>query len=65
MSVLIEKTGRREGQLLCRSPYMQSVYVTAPERLLGKVVDVMITSAGNNSLTGEVITRDYINIGRI
>lgn len=62
MSVLIEKTGRRQGQLVARSPYMQSVYVTAPERLLGHIVDVKILAAGNNSLTGEVVTGENIHI---
>jgi tRNA-2-methylthio-N6-dimethylallyladenosine synthase len=63
MSVLMEKAGRRTGQLVARSPYMQSVYVNAPDRLLGQIIDVRITSSGNNSLTGEVVTGDDISIG--
>lgn len=65
MSVLIEKPGRRPGQLVCRSPYMQSIYVSAPERLLGHVASVQIIAAGNNSLTGEVVTGEDISIRNV
>jgi tRNA-2-methylthio-N6-dimethylallyladenosine synthase len=59
MALLFERKGRHEGQLIGRSPFMQSVHVLAPERLLGQCVRVKIIGSGNNSLTGEVITGDY------
>jgi tRNA-2-methylthio-N6-dimethylallyladenosine synthase len=65
MSVLVEKSGQRQGQLVGRSPYMQSVYITAPKRLLGNIVEVKIIAAGNNSLTGEVVTGEDITIGNV
>jgi len=56
--VLLDRTGRRAGQLMGRSPYMQSVPVTAPQRLAGTVVDVRITAARANSLAGELVLAD-------
>jgi tRNA-2-methylthio-N6-dimethylallyladenosine synthase len=54
--VLFDRAGKHEGQLLGKSPYMQSVHVQGSPRLAGHVVDVRIISATQNSLTGEVIT---------
>ena len=59
MPLLLDRKGRHPGQLVGRSPYMQSVHLTAPERLLGQVVEVEIESAGPNSLSGRVVTGDY------
>jgi tRNA-2-methylthio-N6-dimethylallyladenosine synthase len=56
MKILFERPGRHEGQLIGHSPYMQSVHVKAPARLMGQVLPVKIVECGNNSLTGEVIT---------
>jgi tRNA-2-methylthio-N6-dimethylallyladenosine synthase len=50
--VLLDRRGRRAGQLLGRSPWMQSVPVEAPGRLLGSTVEVEITAARANSLAG-------------
>lgn len=55
MSLLLEREGKEPGQLIGRSPYMQSVHVMAPKHRLGQTVDVRITSAGPNSLKGEVL----------
>jgi tRNA-2-methylthio-N6-dimethylallyladenosine synthase len=54
--VLFDNRGKRDGQLQGKSPWLQSVNVIAPERLLGQIVDVKITEATQNSLTGEVVT---------
>ncbi|WP_419903076.1 tRNA (N6-isopentenyl adenosine(37)-C2)-methylthiotransferase MiaB [Kiloniella sp.] len=59
LSVLVERKGREEGQLGGRSPYMQSVFIQAPERLMGQIVDVRIETARPNSLTGSVVTGDF------
>src|SRR5690606_8040785 len=50
MSVLLDRPGRRPGQLVGRSPYMQAVHVKAPADWLGRLVDLPIVSAGGNSL---------------
>jgi tRNA-2-methylthio-N6-dimethylallyladenosine synthase len=52
LPVLFEKKGRHAGQLIGRSPYLQSVHVSAPDRLLGQIVPVRIESAARNSLAG-------------
>ena len=54
MDVLMERRGRQPGQLLGRSPYMQSIHVEAPQRLLSEIVSVKITEAKANSIAGEV-----------
>ncbi|RAK57215.1 tRNA (N6-isopentenyl adenosine(37)-C2)-methylthiotransferase MiaB [Phenylobacterium deserti] len=52
LPVLFEKKGRHTGQLIGRSPYLQSVHVSAPDRLLGQIVTVKIEDAAQNSLAG-------------
>ncbi|HEY1432316.1 MAG TPA: tRNA (N6-isopentenyl adenosine(37)-C2)-methylthiotransferase MiaB [Stellaceae bacterium] len=52
LPVLLEKLGRHEGQLAGRSPYLQSVHVTAPADRIGEIVPALITAAGTNSLSG-------------
>ncbi|WP_436643647.1 tRNA (N6-isopentenyl adenosine(37)-C2)-methylthiotransferase MiaB [Microbaculum sp. FT89] len=53
IQVLFEKPGRKPGQLVGRSPYLQPVNVDAPESLRGEIVEVRVTSAGPNSLFAE------------
>jgi tRNA-2-methylthio-N6-dimethylallyladenosine synthase len=50
--VLFEKLGRKPGQIVGRSPYLQPVQVLAPARLIGEIATVTITEAGTNSLFG-------------
>jgi tRNA-2-methylthio-N6-dimethylallyladenosine synthase len=59
MSVLLDRKGRRAGQLVGRSPFMQSVHLDAPERLLGEIVEVEIDAAQPNSLSGRAVTGGY------
>jgi tRNA-2-methylthio-N6-dimethylallyladenosine synthase len=50
-SVLVERKGRRDGQMIGRSPWMQSVHfesAAAP----GEMVDVTLVAAGPNSMAG-------------
>ena len=58
LPVLFEKPGRRAGQLVGRSPYLQAVHAAAPERLLGTVVPVRLVAAMPNSLAGDVAIAD-------
>jgi tRNA-2-methylthio-N6-dimethylallyladenosine synthase len=55
LPVLLEKPGRHAGQLVGRSPYLQAVHVTAPDRLLGQIVPVTVESAGKGSLAGALV----------
>ncbi len=52
--VLFEKHGRRAGQLIGRSPYLQSVYAEVDDTALGRILPVQISAAGPNSLAGIV-----------
>ncbi|WP_293677793.1 tRNA (N6-isopentenyl adenosine(37)-C2)-methylthiotransferase MiaB [uncultured Phenylobacterium sp.] len=52
LPVLFEKAGRHPGQLVGKSPYLQAVHVSAPDRMLGRIVPVRIESAARNSLAG-------------
>ncbi|MBE3639825.1 tRNA (N6-isopentenyl adenosine(37)-C2)-methylthiotransferase MiaB [Mangrovicoccus algicola] len=54
-SVLFEKAGRMEGQLVGKSEYLQAVHVDAPESLIGQIARVEITEAGPNSLGGRLL----------
>jgi len=54
LPVLLEKPGRHPGQLVGRSPYLQSIYLTATERRIGEIVLVQILEATANSLTGSL-----------
>jgi tRNA-2-methylthio-N6-dimethylallyladenosine synthase len=49
--VLVERQGRRDGQMIGRSPWLQSVHVDAAAAL-GDIVDVTLVAAGPNSMTG-------------
>jgi tRNA-2-methylthio-N6-dimethylallyladenosine synthase len=53
--VLLERRGKRAGQLVGRSPWMQGVHVEAPERLLGTLAEVELAEARTNSLQGRLV----------
>jgi tRNA-2-methylthio-N6-dimethylallyladenosine synthase len=52
LPVLLEKSGRHEGQLIGRSPYLQSVHVLAAADHIGEIALARITGASANSLSG-------------
>ncbi len=52
--ILLEKPGRYPGQMIGRSPYLQSVNVAAPDARIGDFVTVNIVAALPNSLKGEL-----------
>ena len=54
--VLFEKKGRHEGQLIGRSPYLQSVHVAAGPHAIGDMARVTITKAMPHSLSGELVS---------
>ncbi len=54
--VLFEKPGRREGQVIGRSPYMQAVFAEGPLSFVGAMVEVEIVAAGPNSLQGRIVS---------
>jgi tRNA-2-methylthio-N6-dimethylallyladenosine synthase len=54
--VLFEKPGRRDGQVIGRSPYMQSVFAEGPLAVVGAMVEVEIVAAGPYSLQGRIVS---------
>ncbi|MCV9999048.1 tRNA (N6-isopentenyl adenosine(37)-C2)-methylthiotransferase MiaB [Pararhizobium sp. YC-54] len=56
IDLLLEKPGRMPGQLIGRSPWLQSVNVDAKSSQIGDIVSVRITGAGPNSLFAEVVS---------
>ena len=54
LPVLFERHGRRDGQLIGRSPYLQSVHADAGPGLMGRIIPVEIAKAGPNSLSGVI-----------
>ncbi len=57
VEVLIERRGKKPGQLIGKSPYLQSVHVMAPGLAIGDLVEVELLSAGPNSLEGMLIQK--------
>jgi tRNA-2-methylthio-N6-dimethylallyladenosine synthase len=55
--VLLERPGKLAGQLIGKSPWLQSVHVLAPDLSIGDIVTVDITDSGPLSLKGEVQMR--------
>jgi tRNA-2-methylthio-N6-dimethylallyladenosine synthase len=55
LPVLFEKAGKFEGQVIGKSPYLQSVHVRDAAHLLGQLAMVRITGAFENSLSGEIV----------
>jgi len=57
LPVLFDRRGSRSGQLVGRSPYMQSVHVDLPDSYLGEMMTVKIDEAKPSSLTGVVVEK--------
>ena len=54
--VLIERKGRYPGQMIGKSPWLQSVHVET-DATPGDIVQVTLTSAGPNSMSGSLTTK--------
>jgi tRNA-2-methylthio-N6-dimethylallyladenosine synthase len=51
--ILIERSGKHDGQMIGRSPWLQSVHVET-DASPGDIVDVTLVAAGPNSMSGAV-----------
>jgi tRNA-2-methylthio-N6-dimethylallyladenosine synthase len=51
--VLLERPGKKPGQMIGKTPWLQSVHVEAGSKI-GELIEVEIVSAGPNSLAGTV-----------
>ena len=54
MPVLLDRAGRKPGQMVGRSPWMQAVHVMAPAERFGRIAGVAIDRATANSLAGHL-----------
>jgi tRNA-2-methylthio-N6-dimethylallyladenosine synthase len=52
MPVLFESRGRKDGQAVGRSPWLQPVHVEGAAALIGEIADVRIEAVHSNSLKG-------------
>jgi tRNA-2-methylthio-N6-dimethylallyladenosine synthase len=57
--VLFAETGRKPGQIIGKTPWLQSVYAEGNPRLIGSIVDVRLTAGHANSLAGEIAGRPW------
>jgi tRNA-2-methylthio-N6-dimethylallyladenosine synthase len=54
LPILVERPGRRSGQMVGRSPYMQAVHLSAPADARGRLLDVRIVGQHPHSLAGVI-----------
>jgi tRNA-2-methylthio-N6-dimethylallyladenosine synthase len=57
--VLLAEPGRRPGQLIGKTPWLQSVYADGNPRLIGSIVEARLVEGHANSLAGEIVTGSY------
>ena len=57
--VLFAEPGRKPGQIVGKTPWLQSVYAEGSDRLIGRIVEARLTAGHANSLAGEIVLRDY------
>ena len=57
VEVLLERPGKKPGQLIGKTPFLQSVHIVARGLAIGDLVEVEILSAGPNSLEGSLILK--------
>ena len=57
--VLFAETGRKPGQIIGKTPWLQSVYADGNPRLIGHIVEARLIEGHANSLAGEIVTRAY------
>ena len=57
--VLFAETGRKPGQIVGKTPWLQSVYAEGNPRLIGRIVDVHLTEGHPNSLAGRIVTGSF------
>ena len=53
-AVLVERKGKKPGQWLGKSPWLQSVFFEG-EAAIGDLVDVELRAAGPNSMAAELL----------
>ena len=57
--VLFAEAGRKPGQIMGKTPWLQSVYAQGDPRLFGHIVDVRLIEGYANSLLGKIVVGPY------
>ena len=58
--VLFEKDGKHDGQILGKSPHLQSVFIDGDSSLLGEIREVEITASAQNSICGQLVEKNTL-----
>jgi tRNA-2-methylthio-N6-dimethylallyladenosine synthase len=58
--VLFAEPGRRPGQLIGKTPWLQSVYAQGTPRLIGRIVETRLLEGYANSLSGEIVLQHEV-----
>src|SRR5471030_1685691 len=58
--VLFAEPGRRPGQLIGKTPWLQSVYAQGSPRLIGRIVETRLLQGYANSLSGEIVLQHEV-----
>ncbi|MBY0429439.1 MAG: TRAM domain-containing protein, partial [Alphaproteobacteria bacterium] len=53
--VLFDRHGKQDGQLLGRTPHMQSLFVQEGNDLYGKTANIRVEKVTTNSLEGVIV----------
>lgn len=61
IDVLLDRPGKFPGQMIGKSPWMQSVYVNDAAELAGEIVRVKVTAGFANSVSGDIMNRTTRN----
>ena len=56
--ILLERKGKLEGQLIGKTPWLQSAHVDVPGLQIGDMVHVQIEQAGHSSVSGKVMMKE-------
>ena len=56
--ILLERKGKLAGQLIGKSPWLQSVHVISPDAVIGDMMKVDLVSSGPNSLEGAPVQKE-------
>ncbi len=59
LPVLFERAGRRPGQVVGRSPYLQPIHIAGPQDLIGQIAPVAVSAASRGSLTGTLARQTH------
>lgn len=60
--ILLERRGRQTTQLIGKTPWFQSVHIADANAAIGDMIDVIIESAGPNSLAGKPVNAKELHV---